>query len=61
MVAFLISKETEVRAAMDVIACPGGKRCYVAGIVADHRVYRVRLSPDSSGDDRVRKQGRPCA
>ena len=33
-----------IRAAMDVIACPGGKRCYVAGIVADHRVYRVRLS-----------------
>ena len=28
-----------IRAAMDVIACPGGKRCYVAGIVADHRVY----------------------
>ena len=38
-----------IRAAMDVIACPGGKRCYVAGIVADHRVYRVRLSPDSGG------------
>ena len=50
-----------MRAAVNIIACPRGKRGYVTGIVADYRIYRIRLSPDSGGDNRVRKQGRPCA
>ena len=50
-----------IRAAMSIIACPGGKRSYVTGIVADYHIYRVRFTPDSGGDYRIRKQGRPCA
>ena len=50
-----------MRASKSVIACPRRKRGYVTGIVADHRVYRVRLSPDSGGDYWIREQGRPRA
>ena len=45
-----------MRTALRIIACPCGKRRYVAGVVADHTVYRVRISPDSGGNDRIRKK-----
>ena len=45
-----------MRTALRIIACPCGKRRYVAGVVADHTVYRVRVALDSGGNDRIRKK-----
>ena len=45
-----------MRTALRIIACPCGKRRYVAGVVANHTVYRVRVALDSSGNNRVRKK-----
>ena len=46
--------------AVYITACPFRKCTYVAGIMADHLIYRVRVTADSRFDHRVRDHAGIC-